>query len=116
MPKESQETTVDSRLAAGTDIWYSFFPYFYSGEGILTQSTDIPQAVIDGGETPAMLGVADLGQKRGRAELSERHAETKENTPTGEDADAGGGSLHYSPGNHEATSQDNRGLATKSIR
>jgi hypothetical protein len=116
VPKESQDTTVYSRSAAGTGIWHNPFPYFYSGEGIPTQGADIPQAIVDGGETTTVLGVADLGQKRGRAELGERHAETKEDTPACEDADASGGSLHYSPGNHKATSQDNRGLAAKSIR
>lgn len=33
--------------------------------GLLTQSTNVPQAVVDGGETPAVLGMAQLSEKHG---------------------------------------------------
>ena len=49
-----------------------------------TQSTDVPQAVVNGGETATMLGMGQLGQKHGRGDLGKRVAETKHDATTHE--------------------------------
>lgn len=41
------------------------------------EGADVPQAVVDRGETGTMLGVADLGEKHGRGDLGERVAESE---------------------------------------
>ena len=49
-----------------------------------TQGTDVPQAVVDGGETGTVLGMADLGEKHRGRDLSQAVAETKQSTATHE--------------------------------
>lgn len=53
------------------------------------ESSQVPQAVVDGGEDTTMLRMADLGEKNRRAHLSERVTETKDETATHVDLPVG---------------------------
>ena len=49
----------------------------------LTEGSNVPQAVIDGGNWATVLGMADLSQKKRRAHLGEGVAESKDD-PAGD--------------------------------
>ena len=44
----------------------------------LTQRTQVPETVVDGGERTTVLRVADLSEKHGGGHLGQRVAETKD--------------------------------------
>lgn len=81
----------------------------------LTQGSDIPQTVVHGGKTAAVLGMAELGEQHGRAELSEGDAKTKQDSAAGEYANACGSSLHDRAGNHDDTPNDDGRFPSISI-
>jgi hypothetical protein len=54
------------------------------GEGFLTEGSQIPQAVVDGGEWGTVLGVNNLGQQHRRGQLGERVAESENETTSAE--------------------------------
>lgn len=51
---------------------------------ILTESSDVPKAVVNTGQATTVLRVADLGEKHGRRDLAETVAKTEKNTATHE--------------------------------
>lgn len=75
----------------------------------------IPQTIIHGGETGAVLRMADLGQEHGRADLSKGVAESKENTTTSVDTIVGSGSLKSGTNSHKDETESNRGATTPAI-
>jgi hypothetical protein len=59
VPQAMQETTTGSRVS----LWVQFENEFFYLFGIHTQSTQIPQAVVNGGNWTTVLRVADLGKE-----------------------------------------------------
>jgi NAD kinase len=51
-------------------------------KNLLTSGTQIPQAVVDGGDDGTVLRMADLGEENGARELSQRVSETDEESTT----------------------------------
>ena len=79
------------------------------------QGTDVPQAVVDGGETSTMLGMGDLGEKHWRANLRQRVAETEQNTAAGKHAVAVGSTLDGGTSNHDGAANGDGELTAKTI-
>jgi hypothetical protein len=77
--------------------------------------TDVPQAVVDGGNTGTMLRMADLGEKQGGRELGKGVAETHEKSSTHEVVEVLSSSLDGGTNKHDETSDDDSGLASKVI-
>jgi hypothetical protein len=50
----------------------------------LTKASQVPQAVVDGGERSAVLRVNDLGQQHRRGQLTERVAESENESTSAE--------------------------------
>jgi hypothetical protein len=73
--------------------------------------TNVPQAVVDGSDTSAMLRMANLSEKERRRELSKRVTETHKETTTHKVAQVLGRSLNRGTDNHDETSCDNASLA-----
>jgi hypothetical protein len=74
-------------------------------------SANVPQAVVDGGDTSTMLRMADLGEKERRRELGKGVAETHEETTAHEVTQVLGCGLDGGTDNHDDTSCNNASLA-----
>jgi len=80
------------------------------------QGTDIPQAVVDGSDTSAVLRVADLSKEQRSGELGERVAETHEETGALEHGQVDGGSLDGGGNDHDGATDDDGHTTTVVIR
>jgi hypothetical protein len=67
--------------------------------------TNVPQAVVDGGDTSTMLRVAEFGEKQGRRQLSQRVSETHKETSTHKVVKVLSGGLNASCDDHDNTSE-----------
>ena len=65
------------------------------------QGTDVPQAVVDGGQASTVLGMGDLGEKHGGRDLGQGVAETEEGTAAHEGAEAGASGLDDGTDDHD---------------
>ena len=72
----------------------------------------VPETVVDGGETGAVLRVGDLGEEHGRGDLGEGVSETEEDTTGGVDGEVRGGGLHSGATGHDDEARADGGLAT----
>lgn len=79
------------------------------------QGTDVPEAVVDGGETGTMLRVAQLGEKHRGGDLGEGVAETEEDTATHEGAHVGAGTLEDGTDDHDNAADGDGELTTEVI-
>jgi hypothetical protein len=82
---------------------------------IAEKGSEIPQAVVDGGERSAMLGVDNLSQQHGGGQLAERVAKPKDESTDAEHSEVLCSGVDDTADNHEAAAKDDAGLATKSI-
>lgn len=79
------------------------------------EGTQIPETVVDGGEDWAMLRMANLGQKNGRAHLSEGVTETENETTSEVDLPCGGETRDEATSNHDSAARGDGNLTTKSL-
>ena len=77
--------------------------------------TDVPETVVDGRDTRTVLRMADFGKQQRRGKLSQRVAETHEETTTHEVIKVLSRSLDRGADNHDETSNNNRPLASESV-
>lgn len=79
------------------------------------QGTDVPQAVVDGGQTPTVLRVSQFGEKHGRAELRERVAEAEQETAAHESAHVLASGLKNGTDDHDRASQGDGDLTAEAV-
>jgi hypothetical protein len=77
--------------------------------------TNVPQAVVDGGDTSTMLRMAEFGEQQGRRQLSKRVSETHKETSTHEVVEVLGGGLDGSCDDHDDTSEGNACSTSETI-
>lgn len=78
--------------------------------------TNIPEAVVDGGNTATMLRMAQLGKQKRRGQLGQRVAKTHEEAASHEVVEVLSSSLNGSTNDHNDTADGNRSLTAKVIR
>ena len=80
------------------------------------QGANVPQAVVDGCDTSAVLRVADLSEEQRSGELGERVAETHEETGALEHGQVDGGGLDRGGDDHDGATDDDGHTTTVVIR
>jgi hypothetical protein len=85
-----------------------------AGKG-LTQSTDVPQAVVDRSKTSTVLGVGNLSQEHGRAELGPGVSKTKQKTAAHEGTDVLGRALKSGTNDHQNAPEGDREFTANTI-
>ena len=78
-------------------------------------STNVPQTVVDGGDTSTVLRVAELGKQQRRRKLGKRVAETHQETSTHEVVKVLCSGLDRSTNNHDNTTDSDSRLATEVV-
>lgn len=79
------------------------------------EGTDVPQAVVDGGETSAMLRVSELGEKHGGGDLGEGVAKAEHSTATHEHVKVLGDGLENGTDDHDDAANDDGELTAEVI-
>lgn len=91
------------------------FPLSTQNRRLLTESSHVPQAVVDGADTSTMLRMADLSEQDWGGELSQTVAETEDETSSSEESITIGEGSHDGTRNHEDTSDGDGYTTSKSI-
>jgi len=77
--------------------------------------TNVPQTVVDSGDTGTMLRMANLGKKQRGRELSKRVSKTHEETSTHEVVEVLSSGLDSGTDDHDETPDDDTDLAAKMV-
>ena len=79
------------------------------------EGTDVPQAVVDGGETGAVLRMGELGEKHRRGNLGEGVAKAQHGATAHECIEVLGGGLENGTDDHDNAADDDGGLAAEVV-
>jgi len=81
----------------------------------LTDGTGVPQTVVHSSQTPAVLGVAKLGQEHRRGDLGQAVAGSHQDTTAHEDWQSRGETLNKRSSDHDEAPDDDWDLAAKVV-
>lgn len=79
------------------------------------EGTDVPQAVVDGGETSAVLRMSELSEKHGGGDLGEGVAKAEHGTATHKGIEVLGGGLENGTDDHDNAANDDGELAAEVV-